>query len=118
MATPDLLFDLAELDSLIEHSRQRPVFLLKHSLTCPISAAAHRAYLRFVEEHGEEQVRFALIEIQKARPLSNAVAERSGIRHESPQAILFKDGEPVWNASHWSITEQNLAGALAGAQGG
>ena len=47
------------------------------------------------------------------RPLSRLVEERSGVRHESPQTILFRDGAPVWDASHGAITSERLAEALA-----
>ena len=55
------------------------------------------------------------IEIQNAREVSNAVAEKTGVRHESPQALLLRDGEVVWNASHGAITVESLAGALEAA---
>jgi bacillithiol system protein YtxJ len=44
--------------------------------------------------------------------LSDTVAERLGVRHESPQALLIKDGRAVWHASHWSITSEALVSAL------
>jgi bacillithiol system protein YtxJ len=44
--------------------------------------------------------------------LSNAIAERFGVRHETPQALLIKDGRVVWHASHWSITSDSLTEAL------
>jgi bacillithiol system protein YtxJ len=34
------------------------------------------------------------------------------VRHESPQAILLRDGKPVWKASHFRITAGALAQAL------
>jgi bacillithiol system protein YtxJ len=103
-----------ELEPLLEASRARPVFVFKHSLTCPISTRAHRAYLSFVEGREAGEATFALLEVQKARPLSSAVAERAGIRHESPQALLFRDGEVAWHASHFKINEDALSEALAG----
>ncbi len=48
------------------------------------------------------------------RPVSLALAERVGLQHQSPQAMLVRDGSAVWNASHHDITAaalQNAAGA-------
>ena len=39
---------------------------------------------------------------------TNEIARRTGIKHESPQAIVFKDGEPVYHASHYDITIEDL----------
>ena len=42
------------------------------------------------------------------RRISDEVSARFGIRHESPQAILLKDGQPVWTGSHFRITAHQL----------
>ncbi|NIR34599.1 MAG: bacillithiol system redox-active protein YtxJ, partial [Actinobacteria bacterium] len=79
------------------------VMIFKHSLVCPTSSLAFREYERYVAEHGSDDgVVHALIEIQNARPVSNAVAEKTGVRHESPQALLLRGGEAVWHESHSS----------------
>lgn len=104
-----------ELEPLFETSRNNPLFIFKHSLTCPISSAALREYESFVEQHNADAPpRFTLVEIQKARDVSQAIAERTGVRHESPQALLLRDGQVAWHASHWSIKVDSLQKALAG----
>lgn len=85
-------------------------FLLKHSSTCPISQAAFKEYEKFAQDHDEIPAYYLIV--QKARPLSNYIAEHFQIKHESPQAILLKDDSAVWNASHWSISEASLTAAL------
>ena len=49
-----------------------------------------------------------LIIVQTDRHVSNEIARRTGIKHESPQAIVLKDGEPVYHASHYDITIEDL----------
>ncbi|MEM1207043.1 MAG: bacillithiol system redox-active protein YtxJ [Acidobacteriota bacterium] len=113
MSAYELLTTDDDLDALFQTSNQRPALIFKHSLTCPISTAALRQYETFLEGQGKDKdVRYTLIEIQNHRPLSNAVAERTGVRHESPQALLVKDGEVQWHASHWKITSESLAEAI------
>lgn len=83
--------------------------LLKHSSTCPISQAAYEEYEKFASEY--ENTYYLVV--QEERSLSNHVAEKLHIKHESPQAILFKNGEAVWHASHWKITYDSLKKAVA-----
>ena len=111
MAEYRLIESTDALDTLLNDEQPRLIF--KHSLTCPVSSAALREYERFLEGRpAEDAMAYHLIEIQKHRDVSNAVAERSGVRHESPQAVLFKGGQAAWNASHWSITVDSLAQAV------
>lgn len=109
MADIQRIDDLTALDALLERSREHPVWILKHSLTCPISSQAWGEFRRFAADANGAVC--AVIEIQRARPVSNAVAERTGVRHESPQALLFRDGKVAWSASHYSIRYEALSRA-------
>ena len=113
MAEVRKLQNVEEIDQLIETSRAKPVMIFKHSLICPISAMAHREFERFlVGRPQDDPVVHTLIEIQNARPVSNAVAEKTGVRHESPQALLLKDGKVVWHKSHSGIRFESLNEAV------
>ena len=96
------------LDELSERSKQRPVIIFKHSLTCPISATA---YDQMAEFDGE----VALVEVQRARELSRAIEHRLGVAHESPQVIVLRNGQVAWNASHFKITLDAVAAAVRAA---
>lgn len=97
--------DKAALGSLVKLSHERPVVLFKHSLTCPISAAAYKEMTDFEGD-------VSLIVVQENRDVSREVERLTGIRHESPQAIVLRKGKAVWNASHWRITRSALEEAL------
>ena len=94
-----------ELDELFRQSNEKPVALFKHSLTCPISAGVYR-------EVSGADADINLIVVQHARNVSTALAEKSGIRHESPQAIVIKDGKPVYHASHYDVTAGDVEQSL------
>lgn len=113
MPHPELITSPAEVTIVLELSLTRPVLVFKHSLTCPVSAEAYAEYQRFLAQVPPSDLEHRLIEVQNARAASNAVAEATGIRHESPQALLLADGKVVWNQSHWRITLQSLREALA-----
>ncbi|MCB9069408.1 MAG: bacillithiol system redox-active protein YtxJ [Calditrichia bacterium] len=101
---------IENFEQLLSDSKSRPVFLLKHSTSCGISSGAKRRYETF--SNGEENADFWLISVIPQRALSQHIAQFTGITHQSPQALLFIDGKVVWQESHWSIDEKNLAGAL------
>lgn len=88
-------------------------WLLKHSRTCPISAAALDEFTRYLAAHPDQPA--GMLVVQDQRPLSNWVAQRLKFTHQSPQLFLLKNGQVLWNASHWNITQQAMEGALSAA---
>ena len=106
------LSDLDMLEAAIAESLERPVLLFKHSRTCGISCEALDE-LRTHLERGPVDAGYKMITVQSPRGVSDTVAERLGIRHETPQAILLRDGEAVWTASHFRITAAELARVLS-----
>lgn len=116
--TPLRVRDEADAARLVEASRRRPVLLFKHSRTCSISAAALHEWEEFARGPAAEGVVLAFLVVQDDRPGSDAVARLLGVRHESPQAILISGGRALWHASHWGITAEALARAVAAARRG
>jgi bacillithiol system protein YtxJ len=101
--------ETSSFDELLDRSKKRPVVLFKHSLTCPISARAYDEMSAFAGE-------VALVEVQRAPELSTAIENRLGVAHESPQVIVLRNGQVVWNASHFEITADAVAEAVRGKQ--
>ncbi|HEX5708337.1 MAG TPA: bacillithiol system redox-active protein YtxJ [Pyrinomonadaceae bacterium] len=95
-----------DFERLIERSQDEPILIFKHSTTCPISAAAYREMSRVAAE-------VSLVVVQDARKLSDEIAKRTGVRHESPQALVLRRGEAVWTASHFSIKADEVERALS-----
>lgn len=81
--------------------------LFKHSTQCGRSAQVYEEVRNFKAEHPE--VRIHLVKVIEARPVSNEVERRTGVRHESPQVLILKSGAVVWHEAHLRVT----AGALA-----
>ena len=105
------LHSIEELQSVLEASKERPILLFKHSSTCPISSRALREFEKYLET-ADQTVSYNLITVQTDRPVSNEVAARLGIQHETPQAILIKNGKPVWDASHFRISATTIESAI------
>ena len=102
------LHDAADLDAAIEESRLRPVLLFKHSRNCGVSCEALDELHAHLEQAGDSAT-YKMVTVQTHRSVSDHAAVRLGIRHETPQAILLRDGRPVWSASHFRITADTLA---------
>ncbi len=96
-----------DLNSLFQ---QDVVLFFKHSTACPVSWAAHAQVMRFRAKHSSFPV--YLVPVIKERATSRAIAERTGVRHESPQIILLRRGAVAESASHGAITESRLAGMI------
>ena|SRR5688572_3361475 len=99
------IYSSEELDELFDKSKQQPVVLFKHSVTCPISAGVYR------EVSGVDSDVYLII-VQHARGVSNLLAEKTGVRHESPQAIVLKNEKPVYYASHYNVTAEDVEKSL------
>ena len=102
------LVDVQSLDAAIAESRERPVLLFKHSRYCGVSCEALDELEAHIDGRGGDGVAYKMITVQTHRPVSDAASQRLGLRHETPQAILLRDGKVVWNASHFRITATQL----------
>jgi bacillithiol system protein YtxJ len=113
------LQQIDELDNLLTESGARPLLLFKHSYSCGISAEALDELVGHLDSTSEasrpEGPLYAMVTVQTHRDVSNAVATRLGVRHETPQALLVRDGQVIWTASHFRVTAQAVAAALAAA---
>ena len=97
-----------DLEILFE---QGPFLLFKHSTACPVSWAAHAQVTRFGQSNPE--IPLYVLPVLKERAVSNAIAARTGVRHESPQVILVCSGQAAESASHGAITQDRLTSMLA-----
>ena len=114
MAHPDRITTTDALDAALTASAERTLVLFKHSTRCPISTRAHDEFLSYTGSLADDTaVDTAIVYVVEERPVSNAVAERFAIRHESPQAFVIKDGTVSWHASHDDITRESLTAAVA-----
>ena len=94
----------AALENLLTDSSKKPVIVFKHSNACSISARAYREM--------EKLDNVNILEVQSARAISNEVANLTGVRHETPQVIILRDGKAVWNASHFDVVAADVMKAV------
>ena len=99
-----------DIEAIIDRSRVVPCLILKHSTSCPISSMAKRR-LEMNWNVPAEEMEAHYLDLLRHRDLSNKIAEEFGVRHESPQVLLIRNGECVYDASHLSIRADLLADA-------
>ncbi|MBY6035159.1 bacillithiol system redox-active protein YtxJ [Fictibacillus nanhaiensis] len=98
-----------EQDWNLVKEQKTHIVLMKNSTTCPVSHEAFKQYQKFASENDKET--FYYLNVQDSRPLSNLIAEESGVKHESPQVLIFQGNTVVWHDSHWNITNKKLTEA-------
>lgn len=98
---------LEQWENVLEQSNESAVLLLKHSTACPISGAAFKEFNVYTRKPKRPLV-CALVKVIESRPVSNEIEAKLGVKHESPQALLVRNGEVLWHASHWDITYERM----------
>ena len=96
-----------EAEALI--ARAEPVWIFKHSNTCPVSSAAEEEVAAFL---AARPMPHGMVVVQQARPVSNWLATRLAYVHQSPQLFLIRNGKVAWQASHWGITQAAMTKAI------
>lgn len=102
-----LLTNVSQLDDIIAQSSLNPVLIFKHSTRCGISRMTLK---RFENEFNlSARVTPYFLDLLQYREISDAVAQRLGVVHQSPQLLLIKDGKSIYNASHEAISANILS---------
>ncbi len=82
----------------------------KHSPICPTSGIAYEEMSSLRRLHGDGPV--YLVDVVHSRLLSRYIAERVGVVHASPQAIILRAGVPAWHGSHFDLRAETIARRL------
>ena len=98
---------MEQFDEIDEISQTKPVVLFKHSTRCSISRMALKQFdAEF--NYPEEKIDWYLLDLLNHRDLSNEIASRYNVMHQSPQIVVIRNGKAVFNESHDSISAEDL----------
>ncbi len=100
------LNDIQQLNHIEEKSKSKPQFIFKHSTRCGISRMVKRQFERQYSLNGEADLYY--LDILNYRDISNDIANRFKVYHESPQLLIIKNGVVVKHDSHGSINDLDL----------
>ena len=104
------LTTIGQLEEITQLSFEKPVIIFKHSHRCGISRMALK---RFESEYNlNDEVTAYFLDLLSYRDVSNAVAQRFNIMHQSPQLLMIRNGKPVFDASHGEIDAAELKDIL------
>ena len=100
------LTEVSQLDEIDNLSKQKPVMIFKHSTRCSVSAMALGRFERSYKEESSFEPFY--LDLIANRDVSNEIASRYNVRHESPQAILIRNGKAIFDTSHMGISYDEL----------
>lgn len=106
------LTDEQQLDRLKELSNQKAQVIFKHSTRCAISSMAKS---RLERTTPPEAADFYYLDLVKYRQLSNKIAETFAVYHESPQVLVIKNGDCIYDESHSGIQMDDIKEQIAAA---
>lgn len=95
------LRDVSQLSEIKERSKTRLQVIYKHSTRCSISGMAKS---RLERSTPPPDVDFYFLDLIRYRDISNKIAEEFSVYHESPQILMIRNGECVYDESHSGIS--------------
>src|SRR5689334_17579512 len=104
-----VLREEGEIEQIIERSKTKPQVIFKHSTRCSISAVAKRRLERAKVPPGAD---FYYLDIISYRSISNKIATVFNVHHESPQVLVIRDGQCVYDDSHMGIGMDEIEASL------
>jgi len=99
-----------QIQEIVEKSREKAQIIFKHSTRCSISSMAKG---RLDRSSAPENTDFYYLDLIANRNLSNKVSDTFSVHHESPQILLIKNGECVYDESHGSISMDEIEEQVA-----
>lgn len=94
-----------QLQQIIEKSGAKPQVIFKHSTRCSISGVALQ---RLQKNQLPEDIDFYYLDLLSYRGLSNTIASKFSVHHESPQVLVVKEGQCVYDESHLGISMDEI----------
>jgi bacillithiol system protein YtxJ len=94
-----------QLAEIKANSATKPQVIFKHSTRCSISNVAKN---RLEKSVAPNDVDFYYLDLLNYRNISNKIAEDFSVYHESPQILLIKNGECVYDESHGGIMMDSI----------
>jgi bacillithiol system protein YtxJ len=104
------LTDDKQLDLIKEQSKQQPVIIFKYSTRCGTSSMIKSR----LERSGPPPANtlFYFLDLIRYRAISNKIAQDYHVHHESPQVLVIRNGECIYDDSHHGINMQDIAGQV------
>ena len=96
---------MEDFAKILEESHKTTVLLCKFSPICHVSSEAESQFNEYLQTE-PQNIAFYKIDVVYSRDTSRRLAKEIDVKHESPQALLFKNGKCIWNDSHYRLTKE------------
>jgi bacillithiol system protein YtxJ len=100
------LTSIGQLDRLVADS-SLAFAIFKHSKRCSISSMVRERLERKWSPEAPFPVLY--LDLLKHRDISDYIASRFGVEHESPQLLVIREGKVVYHESHYAISPGEAA---------
>ncbi len=104
----EVLSKMEQLDEIEITSQNELVAIFKHSTRCPVSRMAYSMFQKDFNREWDDKVAVYVLDLLRYRTISEEVAARFQVWHESPQLLLIKEGKTIYHASHHAITAAQI----------
>lgn len=101
---------LDQLSELKSKSFTQAQVIFKHSSRCSISSMIKN---RLERAASPDAISFHFLDLIAHRTISNQVAEDFFVEHESPQVLVIRNGECVYDESHNAISMDEIVDQAA-----
>jgi bacillithiol system protein YtxJ len=99
----------SQLEKIAEAGGSSIIF--KHNTTCPISKSVKQK-LEDEEDELPHGTPVYILDLLSHRDISDDIAKRFGVPHQSPQLLLIRDGKAIYDEALYDISAREVAEAL------
>ena len=105
------IVSIDQLKEVLLSDSEKPKLFFKHSTRCSISSMALNSFeSRWTS--ALEQCDLYFIDLLRHRDVSNEIADLTGVFHQSPQVIVVKGRDIIYDATHSAIDARQIESIL------
>ncbi len=104
------LRELNQIDEIVEGSSKQRILIFKHSTSCSISRTVFDRLERSWQEDEMLTIKPYYLDLLSFRNISNAVAQKFDVEHQSPQVLIIENGKSIYDESHFGIDYKSVKG--------
>jgi bacillithiol system protein YtxJ len=104
------LESLGQLDEI--RSQQGFSIIFKHSTRCSISMMVKKRF-ELDWDKLPDDINFYFLDLIQNREISNTIASKFHVPHESPQLLLIENGQCVLDLSHSEVSVDEVMSVLS-----
>jgi bacillithiol system protein YtxJ len=102
------LQELSQIEEIVKESTEQRILIFKHSTSCSISRAALDRMERNWKDEETTNLKPYYLDLLSFRQISNAIAQKFNVDHQSPQVLIIENGKSIYDNSHFGIDYKSV----------